>query len=131
MFRCQGTRTHHACRGPGLELIDDAGHRAIALAQSLGLAQEALRLGANVVGTEHLLMATLCDPVIRWKVASVGVDMRDVQNLVRGTVERRRTETALGFALTAHAARLCSTPPPPSPGWSPARDRTRRCSPRR
>lgn len=80
-------------------------------ARMVGAHQEARRVRAARVGTEHLLMATYADPEVRRRMADIGADMRDVQLRVgtpaslAGTVGRRRTAPA-GVALSAGAARV-------------------------
>ncbi|WP_345411702.1 Clp protease N-terminal domain-containing protein [Actinomycetospora chlora] len=49
--------------------------RPVAWARGLGAIQEAERLGSWRVGSEHLLLATLLDPVVRRLLFEAGVDV--------------------------------------------------------
>ena len=77
------------------------------LALCLGAVQEAQRLGSDVVGTEHLLIATMTDPLVRRTFLSLGIELRHVQFVVTD-LSRRRTSrsssTRQGSELTPEAA---------------------------
>ncbi|MDD7939181.1 Clp protease N-terminal domain-containing protein [Actinomycetospora lutea] len=51
----------------------------VAWARGLGALQEAERLGSSRIGTEHLLLASLLDPVARRLAHDAGIDFRTVQ----------------------------------------------------
>ncbi|MFC5138883.1 Clp protease N-terminal domain-containing protein [Actinomycetospora rhizophila] len=54
----------------------------VAWARGLGALQEAERLGSARVGTEHLLLASLLDPVARRLAYDAGIDSRTVQHRI-------------------------------------------------
>ncbi|MEJ2865548.1 Clp protease N-terminal domain-containing protein [Actinomycetospora flava] len=59
---------------------DDPGDpELVAWARGLGALQEAERLGSSRVGTEHLLLACLLDPVARRFAHDAGLDFTSVQ----------------------------------------------------
>jgi len=77
------------------------------LALRLGAVQEAQRLGSRLVGTEHLLIATMTDPLVRRTFLSLGIELRHVQSVVTdlsGRREARGRGTRLGRELTPEAA---------------------------
>lgn len=53
------------------------------LARLVGAYQEASRIGHATIGTGHVLLATLADPVGRRETARAGVDLATVQSAVR------------------------------------------------
>ena len=59
------------------------------LALRLGAVQEAQRLGSELVGTEHLLIATMTDPLVRRTFLSLGVELRHIQSVVTDLSGRR------------------------------------------
>jgi hypothetical protein len=56
--------------------------RPVAWARGLGAIQEAERLGSWRVGSEHLLLATLLDPVVRRLLFEAGVDVGGLQRRI-------------------------------------------------
>lgn len=64
--------------------------RAWDRARAIGAVEEAETLGSRVVGTEHLLLATLAEPTVRWALRTVGVDRPGLQAEVARIGPRRR-----------------------------------------
>lgn len=86
-------------------MVEDPDGRAMRLASRLGIVQEARRLRGAAVGTEHVLVASLADPIVRRALKNVGVDLRDVQVLVtRASEGRPRAEGSAGSITAAAAA---------------------------
>lgn len=63
---------------------------AMRVAHVLGATQEARRLACRVVGTEHLLMATMADPAVRAALLHRGRDLREVQRRVTAISDARQ-----------------------------------------
>ena len=77
------------------------------LALRLGAVQEAQRLGSQLVGTEHLLIATMTDPLVRRTFLSLGIELRHVQSAVTDLSGRREAGSGgsrRGSELTPEAA---------------------------
>jgi hypothetical protein len=62
---------------------------SLLLARRLGARQEALRLGSQIIGTEHLLMASVADPLVRTVLLGFGVDLRGMQAEVTAASDQR------------------------------------------
>jgi hypothetical protein len=63
---------------------------AVRAAHVLGATQEARRLACRLVGTEHLLMATMADPAVRAALLHRGRDLREVQRRVTAISDARQ-----------------------------------------
>lgn len=70
---------------------------------AVGAVGEAERVGCRTVGTEHLLLAAMADPAVRWAVRTVGVDVRDVRREV-DEVTARRQDRVRSDGITRDAA---------------------------
>jgi hypothetical protein len=77
--------------------------RAWHRARAVGAADEAQRLGCSVVGTEHLLMAAVADPIVLCALRTVGVDAHSVEAEVVRVSRRRRAASSDG-GITTEAA---------------------------
>lgn len=69
--------------------MNDLPDRALLVARRLGARQEALRLRSQIVGTEHLLMASVADPLVRTVLLGFGVDLREMQAQVTAASDER------------------------------------------
>ncbi len=89
----------------GASVTDSLSGRDLAL--RLGAVQEAQRLGSHLVGTEHLLIATMTDPLVRRTFLSLGIELRHVQSVVTDLSGRREAGSGgsrRGSELTPEAA---------------------------
>ena len=93
-------RDEKGLKNRGQDSADVANHRIAIL---LGAQQEARRLKKATIGTEHLLMATLADPTVRWVMRGLGHDLREVQTLVIEASQRRPDDSEQAATLTDQA----------------------------
>jgi hypothetical protein len=77
--------------------------RAWHRARAVGAADEAQRLGCSVVGTEHLLMATVADPTVLCAFRTIGLDAQRIEAEVVRVSGRRRPASPDG-GITTEAA---------------------------
>lgn len=87
-------------------MVDRSGDRAARIAALLGVVQEARRLRHRWVGSEHLLVTTFADPVVRSALAGVQCDLRDVQERVRQIGQARGPDATTPEGLTPEAHEL-------------------------